>query len=64
MSEPRKGRPTINDVDPRALAVHAMPDEIRTAGNADETDHVVVGGDFVSTESLDEQGEDEEEPVT
>lgn len=50
-------RPTINDVDPRVLAVDAMPDEIRTHGNADETEEVLAAGDQLSTREV-ESGEE------
>lgn len=55
--EKRRGRPTVNDVDPHVLAVDAMPDEVRVAGNADETEEVLAAGDQLSTKEV-ETGEE------
>lgn len=46
----RAHRPTVADVDPSVLAVDAMPDEMRTHGNADETESVQSNsGDVLPT---------------
>lgn len=53
----KRGRPTVRDVDPRVLAVDALPDDIRLRGNADETEEVLAAGDQLSTREL-ESGEE------
>lgn len=42
------GRPTVDDVDPNVMAVDAMPDQLRTSANADETEVVQLGDGSVA----------------
>lgn len=39
---PRK-KPTVDDVDPRAMAVDATPDEVRAHGDQDEAESAQLG---------------------
>ncbi len=38
--EQESRRPTVDDVDPEALAVHSIDDITRTHGDGDETDRI------------------------
>jgi hypothetical protein len=60
--EPR--RPTVDDVDPEALAVHSVDDITRTHGDGDETERVASAtGDIEPVAPVDED-EDEDDDGT
>ncbi len=63
--EPR--RPTVDDVDPEALAVHSVDDITRTHGDGDETERVASAtGDIEPVEPIEpiDEGEDEDDDGT
>ncbi|WP_350279103.1 hypothetical protein [Kribbella sp. HUAS MG21] len=61
MSEPDdEHRPTVDDVDPSALAVNSVEDSVRVAGDASETDTVDAAGETRRVDDLEEP--DDEQP--
>lgn len=57
MPEKSENRPTVEDVDPRAMAVDATPDEVRMHGNPDESETAQLGDGAV--QPVDEDAEEE-----
>jgi hypothetical protein len=45
MTQPDESRPTIDDVDPEAMAVNSVDDQTRLHADADETEVVESGGE-------------------
>lgn len=55
----RSGRPTVDDVDPAALAVNSVDDITRMHGDGDETNQVVTAaGDIQPVETPDLEDDD------